>query len=117
MHQFYISQGVAYEKDKLQHAYTSLLEILNITTRQFTPAVFKDVLMQLIDTKQWMSKGIYETKAKDYTNPYRKMVYDTNAEMNEVIGRIEDNSFVQDQFAAFDDLKKTVKSVIKKLKI
>ena len=117
VHQFYISQGANYDKDKLQHAYTSLLEILNITTRQFTPAVFKDALMKMIDTKQWMSKGIYDARAKDYTNPYRKMVYETNQEMTEVLGRIEDNSFIQTQFAEFESLKRSVKAVIKKLKI
>ena len=117
VHQFYKSRGQDYEKDKLQHAYTSLLEILNITTRQFTPTVFKEVLMKMIDTKQWMSKGIYEARVKDYTNPYRKMVYETNQEMTEVLGRIEDNSFIQTQLEEFETLKKTVKAVIRKLKL
>ena len=117
VHQFYKSRGQDYEKDKLQHAYTSLLEILNITTRQFSPTVFKEVLMKMIDTKQWMSKGIYEARAKDYTNPYRKMVYETNQEMTEVLGRIEDNSFIQTQLEEFETLKKTVKAVIRKLKL
>lgn len=117
VHQFYRDRGADYEKDKLQHAYTSLLEILNITSKQFTPAVLKYALLKMIDTKEWMSKGIYDARAKDYTNPYRKMVYDTNEEMTEVIGRIEDNSFVQDQFAEFDSLKRSVKSIIKKLKL
>ena len=117
IHQFYRDRGQDYEKDKLQHAYTSLLEILNITSKQFTAAVLKDVLLKMIDTKEWMSKGIYEARAKDYTNPYRKMIYDTNQEMTEVIGRIEDNSFIQDQFAEFESLKKSVKAVIKKLRL
>ena len=117
VHQFYKSRGQDYEKDKLQHAYTSLLEILNITTRQFSPTVFKEVLMKMIDTKQWMSKGIYEARAKDYTNPYRKMVYETNQEMTEVLGSIEDNSFIQTQLEEFETLKKTVKAVIRKLKL
>ena len=69
----------------------------------------------MIDTKSWMCKGIYNARAKDYTNPYRKMVYETNEEMTEVLGRIEDNSFVQEQFAEFELLKKNIKSVIRKL--
>jgi hypothetical protein len=35
LHNFYRQQGAAYDNDKLNHAYTSLLEILNITPRQF----------------------------------------------------------------------------------
>ena len=45
VHRFYVTNGEAYEKDKLEHAYTSLLEILNITSKQFTPAVLKTVLL------------------------------------------------------------------------
>ena len=117
VHQFYKIQGEHYEKDKLHHAYTSLLEILNITSKQFTSLVLKDVLLKVTDTKQWMSKGIYEARAKDYVSPYRKMVYETNEEMNEVLGRIEDNSFVQEQFADFEAFKKNIKFVIRKLNL
>ncbi len=117
VHQFYKDRGTDYEKDKLQHAYTSLLEILNITSKQFTNSVLKDIFLKMIVTKEWMSKGIYEARAKDYSNPYRKMVYDTNQEMSEVLGHIENNSFIQDQFKEFDALKRSVKAVIKKLKL
>lgn len=117
VHLFYKTQGDHYQTDKLNHAYTSLLEILGITPKQFTAVVFKEMLLKMIDTKSWMSKGIYNARAKDYTNPYRKMVYETNEEMTEVLGRIEDNSFVQEQFAEFELFKKNIKSVIRKLKL
>lgn len=66
-----------YATDKLEHAYTSLLEVLNITSKQFTSDKFKDVLQQSVIVKEWMCKGIYDSREKDYTNPFRKMVYDT----------------------------------------
>ena len=116
LHDFYRQQGLAYTADKLNHAYTSLLEILNITPRQFTPALLKQLLQQALDTKEWMCKGIFDSRAKDYNNPFRKMVYETNEEMNKVIGRLEDNSFIQQQLADFDVMKKQVKAVIRKLK-
>ena len=114
---FYRLQGTAYENDKLNHAYTSLLEILNNTPRQFTPAFFKQLLQQAITTKEWMCKGIYDSRAKDYSNDFRKMVYDTNEEMNKVIGRLEDNSFIQQQLGELDSMKKQVKSIIRKFKL
>ena len=86
MHDFYIAQGDHYALDKINHAYTSLLEILHITPKQFTPELFKQLLQQAIITREWMCKGIYDSRAKDYTNPFRKMVYETNEEMNKVIG-------------------------------
>jgi hypothetical protein len=115
VHDFYKEQGDAYDMDKCNHAYTSLLEILNITPRQFTPALLKQLLHDAVATKEWMCKGIYDARAKDYSNPFRKMVYDTNEEMNKVIGRLEDNSFIQEQLAELEAMKKQVKRTIKQL--
>ncbi len=115
VHNFYIAEGNKYYEYKLSHAYTSLLEILNATPRQFTADYFIKLLQQAVATRTWMCKGIYESRAKDYTNPFRKLVYETNEEMNIVIGRLEENSFIQQQTGELDTLKKRVKSVSKKI--
>ncbi len=117
VHFFYQEQGSKYENDNLQHAYTSLLELLNITSKQFTPELFKELITEMVSTKEWMSKNIYEARAKDYSNPYRKMVYENNEEMLKVIGRIENNSFIQGQMAELDQLKSRVNVLIKKWKL
>ena len=117
LHNFYRQQGNAYMNDKLNHAYTSLLEILGITPRQFTPLLLKEILKLAIITKEWMCKGILDSRAKDYTNPFRKMVYDNNEEMNKVLGKLEDNAFIQQRFADLEDTKKQVRSVVKKMKL
>ena len=116
VHDFYIVQGEQYNDNKLHHAYTALLEILLITPRQFTADLFSELLQQLVVTRTWMCNGIYESRAKDYTNPFRKMVYESNEEMNIVIGSLEDNSFIQQQTGELETLKKQVKSVTKKIK-
>ena len=117
VHEFYIAEGAAYYGDKLNHAYTSLLEILNITPRQFTATLFKQLLQQAITTREWMCKGIYESRAKDYRNPFRKMSYANTEEMNQVMGRLEENAFIQQQTGQLDELKKQVKATIRKLKL
>jgi hypothetical protein len=117
IHDFYRIQGEAYTTDKLNHSYTSLLETLNITPKQFTASLFKQLLQQTLVTKEWMCKGIYNSRAKDYSNPFKKMVYDTNEEMNSVVGRLEDNNFIQQQLAELDEMKKRVKAVIRRLKL
>ncbi|MEO6541588.1 MAG: DUF4954 domain-containing protein, partial [Ferruginibacter sp.] len=116
LHEFYKEQGTAYTADRLNHGYTSLLEILNLTPRQFTPALLKQLLQQALDTREWMGRSILDSRAKDYNNPFRKMVYDTNEEMNKVLGRLEDNNFIQQQLADLDMMKKQVRSVIRKIK-
>ncbi|RYY71750.1 MAG: DUF4954 family protein [Chitinophagaceae bacterium] len=115
VHSFYKGEGKLYPEDKLQHAYCSLLEIKKITARQFTAELFQDLLNQAIHTRAWMCKGIYESRAKDYSNPFRQMVYETNEEMNKVLGKLEDNSFIQHQLAALDKMKKEIKKISKSL--
>ncbi len=117
LHDFYRNKGEAYAQDKLNHGYTSLLEILNITPKQFTPALFKTLLQEMLTTREWMCKGIYESRAKDYSSLYRKMVYDSTEEMNSVIGRLEDNSFIQQQLGELDEMKKQVKAMVRKMKL
>lgn len=117
VHDFYREQSDSYATDKLNHAYTSLLEILNITPRQFNSDLLKQLLQDVVVTREWMFKEIYNTREKDYTNPFRKMVYETNEEMNNVLGKIEDNSFIQEQTGQLDEMKKQVKAVIRRLKL
>jgi hypothetical protein len=117
LHNLYKKLGAYYPYDKLEHAYTSLLEILNITSKQFTANTFKNVLQNAVAIKEWMCKGIYESREKDYTNPFRKMVYDTKKEMEKVIGKIEDNTFIQQQLGELDAFKKKVKEITKKMQL
>ena len=117
LHETYKKIGADYPYDKLEHAYTSLLEVLNITSKQFTADNFKKVLQDSTVIKEWMCKGIYESRVKDYTNPFRKMVYDTKNEMEKVIGKIEDNTFIQQQLKELDEFKKKVKDLIKKMQL
>ncbi len=117
VHDLYKQEGISYQDNKLIHAYTSLLEIENITAKQFTQQVLKELLEQSVVTKTWMSDGIYKSRAKDYTNPFRKMVYENKKEMDTVMGRLEDNQFIQDTFMELDIYKKNIKGVIKKMKL
>ena len=114
VHDFYQQSGDDYENNKLIHAFTSLLEIENITSKQFTKDHFNKLLQRALATKTWMSKSIYESRAKDYTNPFRKMIYETKDEMDAVIGKIENNQFIQDQLKGLEDFKKAVKKLMKK---
>ncbi|MCW3093314.1 MAG: hypothetical protein JWP81_4383 [Ferruginibacter sp.] len=117
VHDFYASESTAYLTDKLNHAYTSLLEILNITPRQFTPGLLKELLQKALIIREWMCKGIYDSRAKDYNNAFRKMVYNNEAEMTQVFGRLEENAFIQQQTGQLDEMRKQVKGVIRKLKL
>jgi len=114
VHNFYIQQSNQYNNTKLLHAYSSLLELLNISAKEFTLDVFTKVMKDMLLIKGAMTTAIFDTRKKDYTNPFRKMVYDNVQEMNTVIGDIENNSFINDTSKEFVGFKKKVNALLKK---
>ena len=94
LHLEYEKLGKRYQSDKLQHAYASLLEVLDLQPAQLDEKTFRQLLDEALVTRQWMTDHIYESRLKDYESPFRKMNYDSEEEMTEVIGSIDDNSFI-----------------------
>ncbi|MBK9569068.1 MAG: DUF4954 family protein [Chitinophagaceae bacterium] len=104
IHEFYNRKSHVYAAEKFQHAFASLLEVLKLSPRKFTRKIFYSLLEQTVITKEWMVKNIYQSRAKDYENPFRKMVYDNQPEMDKVMGSLADNDFIkqqQEELAAF----------------
>jgi carbonic anhydrase/acetyltransferase-like protein (isoleucine patch superfamily) len=97
VHAFYKKQSDRYDTEKFQHAWASLLEVLKISPSKFTKKLLVQLLLRAVTTNENITKGIYEARAKDYRNPFRQMVYDTREEMEKVIGKLENNSFIQEQ--------------------
>jgi hypothetical protein len=62
-------------------------------------------------TKEWMMKGIHDSRLKDYTSPFRKMTYENEQEMEIVTGKFSDNTFILQQQQELEALKKTVQKI------
>lgn len=112
VHSVYLRQGASYANDKTAHAFASLLEVLKLTPARFTVKIFHELLQQVTRTQEWMTTNIYESRAKDYRNPFRKMVYDTEKEMEKVIGKLKDNSFIKQQQEETVAFKKKVANIL-----
>ncbi len=114
VHATYKQWGDKYDQQKLSHAFTALLEIENITGKQFDQGKFEALLDKALSTRKWMTEGIYSSREKDYTNPFRKMVYHSKEQMEKVTGKLDDNPFIQQEYAAYDKFKKTIRKIISK---
>jgi len=117
VHQFYAIQGEAYEKDKAQDALASILELWKISATTFNSSSFKKLLTEMLETKAMLTKQVQDTRAKDYTNTFRKMAYANDEEMNKVLGKIEENEFIKEEIKRFNTLKRNTKELIKKWKL
>jgi hypothetical protein len=100
VHAFYSQKSERYNQEKFLHAFASLLEITKLTPARFTKKAFLSLMKQAASIKEQMVKNIYTSRSKDYSSPYRQMLYDTHREMEMVIGTLKDNSFIKDQQSA-----------------
>ena len=112
VHLFYRRNSELYEVQKLQHGFAALLEILKITSNEFSSGLFKNLLQQSINTKEWMVQHIYNSRAKDYQNTFRKMLYENDKEMEEVLGNLDDNIFIKEQETALKKFRKQICVII-----
>ena len=97
VHDFYRQCGEAYPTDKLINALAIYSESLEVPIAQMDKAWLKCLLEQAAKVKTWMTENIYTSREKDYTNPFRAMVYESMAEMETVVGALEGNSFIADE--------------------
>lgn len=111
IHAFYQKQAALYPEQKLQHALTALQKVWGIQLKK-NKAALPELLQQGIATREWMVNGIYESRAKDYSNPFRQMVYESREEMDTVIGKLEDNGFIQHEREALAAYKRNARRII-----
>ena len=117
VHVFYSTNAQIYPEQKLQHSFASLLEILQIKPADFNKKLFRELVRQALATREWMVKGIFESRAKDYHNPFRKMVYDNRKQMEIVIGKLDENSFIKKKIVEMKDYRERTKGLLKKFKL
>jgi len=117
VHHWYAEKGTHYTEQKLKNALASLAEIKNINLKQIDAAYLNDLIDEAIATKEWITNSIFESRAKDYDNPYRAMVYENEAEMESVVGRLEDNTFINQQIAELAGFKKEMSEFKKRYKL
>ncbi len=116
VHHFYRLQGEVYQQQKREHALASLAEIRQMNLSDLSVGDVEKWLDEAIAIKKMMMDAIYSSRAKDYSNPFRKMTYENEREMEEVLGKLDDNSFIIQQKQELDDFTKLVNTIKAKLK-
>ena len=117
LHKIYEELAENYRQQKIMHAVASLCEIKNLKPGELTKEDLNNLFSYAIETKEWIAEKIYESRAKDYSNPFRKTVYENDMEMDKVLGRLEDNSFVGNQRDELNIFKNKIALLKKKLEL
>ncbi len=116
VHDYYRVLEQKYPKQKLLHALAALKQVVGIDAKKMTADQLHNLFDMAFNTKHWITKAIYTTREKDYTNTYRQMVYESVEEMNAVIGNLEDNTFIKEQTEDLRLYKKKITALKKKMK-
>lgn len=115
VHAFYQKQGKEYPRQKLLNALGAYSECTETPLDQLNLQALKGMLEEGIRIKSWMVEGIYTSRAKDYSNPFREMTYTSREEMEEVVGKLEDNSFILHERKTLEAFTIQVSTLVKRL--
>jgi len=114
IHNVYEGWSKEYQLDKCRHAWAVLMllqETHDLNAVKQDVSAFKKELTVVLETRRWIENQIYESRAKDYRNPFKKNTFRNNEEMEQVLGKPEDNQFikiVQNESAVFNEMIKRV---------
>lgn len=108
VHGRYHQLSARYVSDKFEHAVASLAELDGSRANEWDDVFFQRLFEEALETKRWIRHEIERTRAKDYESEFRKMVYDSDEEMNTVMGSLQDNSFIRAQMEELSAFEKKV---------
>jgi hypothetical protein len=117
VHNVYTKQSEMYETDKFYHALSCLELYTGKSIKRMDVQLMLELLAKSVDVKAEMVKAIYDSRAKDYTNRFRRMVYNNTAEMENVTGKLEENSFILLQQASLKQFKSDTQKLKKRLSL
>ncbi len=110
IHAAYRSQDESYLTDRAVYAKYALGEVFG---QELTLKSLLRLGSDGIEIAGMVKDRVYQSRLKDYNDPYRKMVYDSDEEMNAVIGDIDDNDFIAQSELSYQHVLSDIKNLFK----
>lgn len=112
VHGRYQTLWKSYPLQKQRHAFAVLCGLLGVKTLSRNP--WRTALDRAADIQQLIRDRVYESRNKDYENPFRRATYRNEEEIIAAIGTVEDNSFIKqitEETRAFKQKIQTLKKL------
>jgi NDP-sugar pyrophosphorylase family protein len=94
IHEAYEAWFAEYPLDKARHAWAAL-GLLRPQTEPLDIAAFREELNRALEIRRWITGQVRISRAKDFTDPFRLITFRGREEMDQVLGRLEDNPFLK----------------------
>ncbi len=112
IHQRYDQLWQAYPLQKYRHAFAVLCDLMggsDLTKEQWIQALHEAARIQ-----DFVCEQVYQSRQKDYDNPFRQATFRNTEEMIAAIGTIEDNSFVKQVRRETEQFKQTLEEIVRR---
>jgi hypothetical protein len=106
IHKRYNRLWQRYPYDKQKHSYAVLCELLG--TDRITPELWDKALEKAMEIQEYVAAQVYNSRKKDYDNPYRFITFRNNGEMKAAIGTVDENSFILQVKQETEELRRKV---------
>lgn len=101
-----------YPLEKQKHALATLATLYGGET--LTGEQWKDALGQAAAIQEIVRDRVYDSREKDYENPFRRATFRNEAEMLAALGTIDDNDFVKQVREDTAKFKETINDILKR---
>jgi hypothetical protein len=115
VHNWYTAEGAAYADKKAFHAMAMLKTVHAKSISSLTTEDWKELMEEALATRKWISENVYQSRKKDYSNKFKLMMYDSEAEMEKVLGKLDDNEFILQEKEELKEFQKKMKRLKKQL--
>lgn len=94
LHAEYDAAWANYPLQRRNHGIFCILEMHNKKIGELTDTLVAEFLTESLALAQNMLRSAIDSRAKDFTNPFRMITFKSQEEMTAVVGTIKDNSFL-----------------------
>ncbi len=112
LHNIYSKAGEEYALDKMKHGLAVLEICLGEKINGLKNIEIKKLLEEAIVTRKWIAENVVKSREKDFTNPFRKMSYLNEAEMESVLGKLDENVFIKEHKIEMKRFQMRVKKIL-----
>ncbi len=106
VHTFYSRMSSLYPELKKQHGIAMFRKLTGLSVKNISQQQFADLVSEYLAIKQEIFDNIYSSRAKDYDNEFRNMMYSNSEERDIVLGSLRDNAFINLEKANLAKLRK-----------
>ena len=113
IHARYDSLWDQYPLEKQKHAYRVLCYLKNV--RKISPEIWNAALDEASEIQMLIKELVYESRKKDFENPFKQLTFRNQEEMESVVGHVDENEFIQLINRETRLFKQKIKSLKKKI--